>query len=129
MIAEYTAAQRAVLDVHQARLKALVDGDLEALERLVGEDMVYISAHGAVQTRAQVFESIRSARLRIHRLDSDDVTVTLYGDVAITRYRAESHSDDGDDVIQGTVRSTAVYVMRDGRWQLVSAHNCLIRQS
>ena len=45
--------------VHEARIRALVTGDLDTLDRCVADDLTYISPHGRVLSKQDVFDSIR----------------------------------------------------------------------
>ncbi len=126
MSTDSTASEPAVLDAQRTRVQALVDCDLETLDRYVADDLVYVSPLGKVQGKAEVLESFRSGTVKVERLDYDDVSVRLYGDTAIVGYRAITRMLDHGDLIEGTTRSTAVYLRREGQWQLVSQHVCLI---
>ena len=121
-----TPEEQEVADVNRARIAALVAGDIDTLERYVGEDMQYVSVAGVVQTKAQVFAGFRSGDVRLERQDPGDLDVRVYGDTAIAGYRADSVTLDRGKRIEGTTRCTSVYVRRDGRWQLVLQHNTFI---
>ena len=126
MTSAFSAEEQEIIDVNQARIAALVAGDIDALERYVGEDMQYVSVAGVVQTKAQLFAGFRSGEVRLERQDPSDLDVRVYGDMAIAGYRAESVTHDRGKRIEGTTRCTSVYVRRDGRWQLVLQHNTFI---
>jgi ketosteroid isomerase-like protein len=122
----FSAREHEVLAVNRARIAALVAGDVDALERFVGDDMQYVSVSGAVESKPQVFAGLRSGALRLERQDAVDEDVRLYGDTAIVGYRAESVTLDRGARIEGTTRCTSVYVRRDGHWQLVLQHNTFV---
>ena len=126
MTSSFTAEEQKVIDVNQARIDALVAGDIDTLDGYVGEDMRYVSAAGTVQTKAQVFAAFRSGDIRLERQDPSDLNVRIYGDTAIAGYLADSVTIDSGKRIAGTTHCTSVYVRRDGRWQLVLQHNTFI---
>ena len=111
---------------HEQRIQALLDGNLDSLAEVVGEDMVFVSASGVSQTRAQVFAAARAGELRIERMDCSDFDIRIYGDVGILAYTADGRSVFGDAVVEGITRSTTVYVERAGQWQMVSQHQSRI---
>ncbi len=112
----------ALIAAHHARLRALLDGDTEALAKVVGEDMIFISATGASRMRPEVVAALQSGAMKIERMESSDVSTRIYGDVGILIYRSDTKMTDGGVTSEGVTRSTTVYVRRDGGWQMVSQH-------
>ena len=115
-----------LIEVHHRRIAALVSGDLEALERIVGEDLVFVNANGRTMRRPEIFTAFKAGTMAVRRIDSSDIEVRLYGDTAILAYRALTTVQDGDNLIDGLTQNTCVFVHRDGRWQMVSQHQCAV---
>ena len=115
-----------LIEVHHRRIAALVSGDLEALERIVGEDLVFVNANGRTMRRPEIFAAFKAGTMAVRRIDSSDIEVRLYGDTAILAYRALTTVQDGDNLIDGLTQNTCVFVHRDGRWQMVSQHQCAV---
>jgi ketosteroid isomerase-like protein len=111
---------------HERRLKALLDGDLDALRQEVGEDMIYVSSSGRTSTRAEVIEAIKTGTLNIERMEASDVSTRLYGDIGILIYAADAKMVYGDTKVEGMTRSTTVYAFRDGGWRMISQHQSRI---
>jgi hypothetical protein len=111
-----------LIAAHKARLQALIAGDVDALARVVGEDMRFIAPDGTEITRPDVVASLQNGTLRIDKMDCYDISTRLYGDTGILLYSAQSHTSDGDAVFEGRVRCTTVYVWRSKAWQMVSQH-------
>ena len=107
---------------HHERLNAVLDGDLDALAKVVGEDMIYISSFGKALTRADVFAAFQSGTMKIERMESYDISTRIYGSIGILIYRADTKMMNGDDIVEGVTRSTTVYEMRDGDWLMISQH-------
>ena len=105
---------------HHARIKALLDGDLDALSKIVGEDLVFISAAGQTMTWPEVVTSFRSGSLKMLRMDSADIATRIYGDVGLLTYRAETESEHDGERVAASTLSVTVYVKRGGGWQMVS---------
>lgn len=126
MTDDSAALRDSLIAAHHTRLKALLDGDLQLLATVVGEDLRFVSAYGKIQTRPDVFSAFESGTLRIERMDSSDIETRLYGDVGILIYKADTKTIDGATVIEGMTRSTTVYVHRDSGWQMVSQHQSRI---
>ncbi|MDP6893156.1 MAG: nuclear transport factor 2 family protein, partial [Verrucomicrobiota bacterium] len=64
-----------VLDVHETRVRALIDGDLETLDQIVADDLTFTTPHGTVLTKRMVFDSVRSGEMKVTRMDVDELVV------------------------------------------------------
>ena len=113
---------KSLVEAHETRLKALLNGDLDTLRTVVGEDLVFISTLGKTSTRPQVFEAFNAGTLQILRMDASEISTRLYGDIGILIYNADTKVIDGDITVEGMTRSTTVYAYRGGGWQMVSQH-------
>lgn len=113
---------KSLIQAHETRLKALLDGDLDSLATVVGEDMEFVSTHGKTTTRAEVIEAFKAGTMKIHRMDASDISTRLYGDIGILSYTADGKTTHGDITTEGMTRSTTVYAYRDGGWRMVSQH-------
>lgn len=118
--------EKALIKAHETRLKALLDGDLDLLSTVVGEDMVFISPYGKTTTRADVIAAYKAGTMKIHRMDASDISTRLYGDIGILIYTADGKTTHGEVTVEGMTRSTTVYAHRDGGWQMISQHQSLL---
>src|ERR1051325_5297569 len=99
---------------------AIVRRDVAALERIVSDDFILVDAEGAVSTKKQLIEGIKTSEAEIEPFNTEDVRVRVYGDTAVTtgrftqkiRYRGKEYVN--------TFRYTDVYVKIQGRWRGVA---------
>lgn len=117
---------KALREVHEARIRALVAGDLDALDRYVADDLSYTSPHGTLMTKREVFDSFRSGAMKMQSMEVSDLHTRQYGDTAILTYRAVTKFSDLGKIVDGVIQSTTVYLRRDGQWKLVAAHQTSI---
>jgi ketosteroid isomerase-like protein len=110
-----------ILAAEERRRRALIDGDLAALDDLFDASLVHIHAPGVVHDKAQLLEHVATnqAYLDIVR---GELTVRVFGDVAVVtgpitnRLRTR---DGGERTLDGVVTQ----VLRrcdDGAWRFVS---------
>lgn len=107
---------------HDARLQALMACDVDALAKVVGEDMTFIGPDGTQISRADVVTALNNGTLRIERMDCYDLTTRIYGDIGILLYSAHAVTSDGVNTFDGHVRCTTVYQWRRSGWQMVAQH-------
>lgn len=75
------------LQAEAARYTAQMKGDVPALQRLFGDDLVYIHSSTVEDTRASFIESIRSGNVKYRKMTRGDVKVRTYGCIAIVSGR------------------------------------------
>lgn len=62
---------RAVRDQEEQRYAAILDPDLDRLDRLFDDQLVYTHSSGIVDTKSSYLKAIASGRLRYHRASAD----------------------------------------------------------
>ena len=110
------------------RIQAGVRKDVEAIAPFTADEYVQIDFDGRVMDRRATFRRIRSSDIRLRSNAPDDLTVRVYGDVAVVTGRATPKGiADGREFID-PIRYSRVYVKRDGRWQVVLFQQTRIAQ-
>lgn len=71
------------LQAEDARYAAQMANDFAAMERLFGDDLVYIHSSTTEDTKASFIESMRSGTVRYRAMKRGEVTVRTYGCIAI----------------------------------------------
>ena len=99
--------EKAVLAAEKAWADAAVAADVNTLDRLFSDDLVYTHSSGKQQTKAQVIDDIKNKRVN---LDYDNETTSLrqYGNVMLVAHK------------RGGTFYTMVWVRQPGGWRLVS---------
>lgn len=71
------------LKAEQDRYAAQMKGDVAAMQRLIGDDLVYIHSSTVQDTKASFIESIRSGNVKYRKMKRGDAKVRTYGCIAI----------------------------------------------
>lgn len=100
--------------------QAMLSNNVSAVERLLADDYLGISANGTLETKADELTRRKSGMLHITQLDLSDIKVRIYGDTAVVTSKADLVGKSGDRDISGRYRYTRVYSNRDGQWRIVS---------
>jgi ketosteroid isomerase-like protein len=108
---------------------AILKGNIAALDALLADDYMSISAYGTLQNKEQALDNVRSGQLHFTALEFSDRKVHFYGTTALVTSRAEVTATAGDKDISGSYRYIRVYV-RDARgvWKVVSFEASRIRE-
>src|SRR5437588_639996 len=107
----------------ETRLReAMVAGDLQALDALLADDLVFTDHTGAKLTKADDLAIHRLGRLKITQINISDQHVRPSGSCAIVTLIAEvSGSFDGQG-FSGKFAYTRVWERIDGTWRVAAAH-------
>lgn len=117
---EASAAVDAVTAAELARFKAQIAGDAKALDALLGDDLVYTHSNAMVDTKASYVESMRSGALKYQTIEPREMKVRVFGTTAVITAAAHITAVSNGQPVDNQLRYTDVWVLRDGRWQMVS---------
>ena len=116
-------AAEEVMRTEAARVAALDNDDMAALERILAEDIRYVHASGMVDTKTSFLEAIRSGKLHYIQWHPRGLRVRVLGDTALVEggYAVRV----SDKRMQPTpfdvnILVLSVYARRDGRWEQVA---------
>ena len=115
-------AEQAVRQQDEQRIHAQISADANALQRIYADDFIGIGPTGVVRNKAQVIADFTSHELTYQSITTADVRVRIYGSTAVETGRSTMIGrDKGKDVPRDN-RFTRVWVLKEGRWQLVANH-------
>ncbi len=106
--------------VELSRAQALQQADTTALSRMVADEFMEISRFGQLRTKADNIRDIGSGDLRLSSVKYDNLTVRIYGEVAVLTAIADNTGTFRGTPFSGKIRYTRIFVRRDGRWQAVA---------
>ena len=107
-----------ILDLEDQRLAAMVAADVDALDRILADDLSYVHTSAAIDTKESLTTGLASGRLNYESISPTDRTVREYGSCAIVRGQAHVHVNGNHFTLEFTV----VYVRPSGDWQMTSWH-------
>lgn len=107
---------------------AVLKGNTAAMDSLLADDYMAITASGTLQTKEQALDNLRTGRTRITALEISDRKVRFYGTTAVVTSLANVKGTSIDGDFSGSYRYTRVYV-RDAHaeWKIVSFEASRIR--
>ena len=108
-----------VLAAEDRRYRAMLEGDLAGLERLLADEVSYAHSSGVRDTKDEYLAKVRSGYYVYRRIDHPVDRVEVVADTAIVVGRMTS--DLEVDGVAKTIDNLAlaVWVRRDGDWQLL----------
>lgn len=98
---------------------AHVTQDVEILERIFADSLVYFNCQGKALNKAACLAEVASDELMYEEWDSEEVSIRVFGDTAITTSIERVRGQYNDEEIKGQCRLSLVFVKQRGRWQIV----------
>ena len=114
--------EQAVQQQDQARIRAQINADTVALRRVYADDFLGIGPTGVVRNKAEVIADFTTHALTYQSITTAEVRVRVYGNAAVQTGRSTMVGQDKGKAVPRENRFTRVWVMTDGRWQLVANH-------
>ena len=109
-------------------VKSWIEGDRATVDSILASDWSVIDLTGRVLTKVQVMREFGSGERRIETGAVDDLSVRVFGDVAVVTGRSVlsgAYQGKRASVVQ---RFTDVFARRDGRWQVVASQGTQVAQ-
>jgi ketosteroid isomerase-like protein len=108
---------------------AVLKANTAAMEALLADDYMAITASGTIQTKEQALANLRAGLTHFTEMDLSDRKVRFYGTTALVTSRAQVSGATPEGNLTGSYRYTRVYV-RDpkGQWKIVSFEASPIRE-
>ena len=110
----------------------MLAADLKTLETLADESFIWTRHTGDQVTRQQLLELLGSGRLKYSKLETSNVTVSVYGDSGVVRgVSLRQHSSIPGGAPSGaagdsspyTAFYTLTFVNQGGVWKAVAMHS------
>ena len=115
-------------EIERERLRALVNGDVEAARRIHADDFQLINPFGGAISKEQYLGGISSGEIDYLIWEPGAIDVRLYGPAAVIRYRSELEIVAfGQRIARRPYWHTDLYEKREGRWQVVWSHATEVR--
>jgi ketosteroid isomerase-like protein len=121
-----------VLENEQHLTQATRSLDIDALDRIYAEDIMFTGVTGATCNKSALMDEARrglaqreaagTARQSVTAYEKDDLKFVAHGDTAVTTYRFAVRIQLEDKEINRRYRTTNVWMKRQGRWQVIAAH-------
>ena len=103
--------------------RAQLAADVEALDRLIDEDLLFTGPTGDLATKAEDLAAHESGMVRFRAHEPEEMRIRKVGtDVAVVALLARLIVDVHGVTHRGTFRYTRVWHRRDGRWRIVAGH-------
>jgi hypothetical protein len=113
-------AKQLVLQVEDQMNQAILQKDTAVLARIYADRMIYINGTGKVFNKSQALADYKSGNNTLLQLNHHDIRLQSYGNTIVLTGRSDSAVRYEGEVIEIPRQFTNVFLLLDGRWQIIS---------
>jgi ketosteroid isomerase-like protein len=121
-------AEQEIRDRLDEWIKAIMQQDKAALNRLAADEHIYTGFDGSTFTKAANIESLTNPMFHIGTIETEDVKVQTHGDAAVITGRANLKMTAESGSSESATRFTQTWIRRNGVWQLAAEHTSQVPQ-
>ena len=108
-----------IIDLDRKRMQAMAAKDIDTLDTLLAEDLVYTHSSARLDTKQTLIANMKSGATVYSSVQPSDVKAQDLGDVVILTGSARIKVSSQGKQMDFRVRFTDAYAKRNGRWQMV----------
>ena len=121
-------SRKEVAEIETAFHQAMLAADIKKLDSLLDETFIWTHDAGQRVTRQQLLDQLGANRLKYSKLETNNVTVSVYGDTAIVRgeslrQRSAIPGSTSGDASPFTVYYTLTLLNRGSGWKTAAMHS------
>jgi ketosteroid isomerase-like protein len=125
--ADDSSTPHPLLQVERDRFAAMVSGDLEVLEEILSDDLVYTHSSGISESKTEFLQLLQSGDLRYDSIRPLTLNIRVKRGWAVVNGTLKIKARAFQQSVQATMAYTAVYERQRGRWRLVSWQSTVVR--
>ena len=115
--------------LEQELAKAIVNRDVEAVQRIEAQTYVHTDTNAKVSMREDFIRSYRAGSSDIQSIRFDDLVVDLYDNAAVVRGIATVELLNEQTTVKRVARYTRFYVRLKEGWRAVAGHSSALSPS
>ncbi len=105
-----------ILAMEDRRIEAMLNGDVQALEEILADDLIYTHTTARLDTKASFIDAVKTGKTNYKSVELKAAEVRDLGDTAVVTGHGKMHV--GDNKFE--IKYTEVYARRNGDWQMVA---------
>lgn len=101
-------------------LRAMTTSDVELLDDLLHDDLLFNGPDGATATKAADLANYRSGNIHLRRAESSDHALSTIGDVVVVAVTVQLEGSYLDQAIDGRFRYLRIWKQFENKWRVIA---------
>lgn len=114
-----TSLQKQIFDLESELISAMKANDLATLDKLLHDDLLFITPEGQTITKKMEMDSYRAGNRVIEVFISNSDFINIFEDTAISISTIETKSKMPDQPIEGFFKYIRVWKSVDDNWKVI----------
>lgn len=114
-----TSLQKQIFDLESELISAMKASDLATLDKLLHDDLLFITPEGQTITKKMDMDSYRAGSLVIEVFISNSDFINIFEDTAISVSTSETKAKMLDQTIEGFFKYIRVWKSVEDKWKLI----------
>lgn len=114
-------AKSTIQKVERERIQAMLDRNIEAIDKIMAPDCIHITSSGKIRTKQEFLNMFSKSKGGFKTFDIHESQVRIYDDIAVvTGIYSNSSIINGQTTPLKHAVFTRIYKLGDTNWQLIS---------
>lgn len=114
--------QKEILDLSQRKFVWLINKQLDSLNLVLDDDLMYIHSNGWTESKKDVIDDLKTGKLVYEDVQIENAKVRLYKSTAIVTGTGKFSGGNNGNAFDLRLLYTEVYVLKNKKWLLASRH-------
>ncbi len=115
-----TENRNLIIDLEQELLEAMKNCDIQKLDELIHEELLFNIPDGQTITKAMDLDNYRSGNMKIDNISSSEQTINLLDDNAIVSVVIDMKGKFLNHSLDGKYRVLRVWKKNDSSWNIIA---------
>lgn len=121
-----TIEKNSIEELENQLLDAMLNANVETLNRLIHPDLLFNSAMGQTITKEMHLESYRSGLMIVNSITASDQQINIIEDTAVVAVTIDINAKYGVQDISGKVRFLRVWKKIESRYQIIAGSSVML---
>lgn len=121
-----TIEKNSIEELENQLLDAMLNANVETLNRLIHPDLLFNSAMGQTITKEMDLESYRSGLMIVNSITASDQQINIIEDTAVVAVTIDINAKYGVQDISGKVRFLRVWKKIESKYQIIAGSSVML---
>jgi ketosteroid isomerase-like protein len=123
-----SVSEQQIIDVEERLRLAMLCSDVEALDELISDDLIFTSHFGQVVSKQDDLAFHRAGVFKFQTLEPSERKINFIEGFAIVSVRVRISGISAESPFTDDLRYTRIWCRSSGSWQIVAGHSSAVQE-